>query len=141
LNMLIAILIFVTSLAATIQFAVFTWRIGLLRVATQTVPDSGLAAELSANLLTTNDFAAARAVQGLCPNIDSNPVPKLRSIRLYFSVLKIAERIGDFVVAPDAPGFGGWTNREMALCMRYATVVLSQRLERNRELCEAARAL
>jgi hypothetical protein len=139
--MLIAILIFVTSLAATVQFAVFIWRSGLLRVAAQPVPDSGLAAELSANLLTTNDFASARAVQGLCPNLDSNPVPKLRSIRLYFTALKIAKKIGDFVVAADAPGFGGWTNREMALCTRYATVVLSQRLERNRVLCEAARSL
>jgi hypothetical protein len=139
--MLIAILIFVTSLAATVQFAVFIWRVGLLKVASQPVPDSGMAAELSANLLNTNDFAAARAVQSLCPDLDSNPVPKLRSIRVYFKVLKIAKKIGDFVVAPGAPGFGGWTGREMALCTRYATVVLSQRLERNRVLCEAARSL
>jgi hypothetical protein len=139
--MLIAILIFVTSLAATVQFGVFIWRTGLLRVAAQPVPDSGLAAELSANLLKTNDFAAARAVQSLCPELESNPVPKLRSVRLYFGFLKISKKIGDFVVAPGAPGFGGWTGREMALCTRYATVVLSQRLERNRALCEAARSL
>jgi|ERR1700678_1328349 len=139
--MLIATLIFVTTLAATVQFAVFIWRVGLLQVASQPVPDSGLAAELSANLLNTSDFASARAVQSLCPDLDSNPVPKLRSIRLYFSFLKIAQKIGDFVVAPGAPSFGGWTGREMALCTRYATVVLSQRMERNRVLCEAARSL
>jgi hypothetical protein len=139
--MLISILIFVTSLAATAQFAVFILRVGLLRVASQSVPDSGLAAELSVNLLNTNDFVGASAIQRLCPDLASNPIPKLRSIRLYFSFLKIAKRVGDFVVAPGAPGFGGWTNREMALCTRYATVVLSQRLERNRILCEAARSL
>jgi hypothetical protein len=139
--MLIAILIFVTSLAAMVQFGVFIWRVGLLRVAAQPVPDSGLAAELSANLLNTNDFAAARAVQGLCPDLDSNPVPNFRSVRVYFSFLKAAKKVADFVVSPGAPGFGGWTSREMGLCTRYATVVLSQRLERNRALCEAARSL
>ena len=140
--MLIAILIFVTSLAAMVQFGVFIWRVGLLRVAAQPVPDSGLAAELSANLLNTNDFAAARAVQGLCPDLDSNPVPNFRSVRVYFSFLKTAKKVADFVASPGVPGLGGgWTNREMALCTRYATVVLSQRLERNRALCEAARSL
>ena len=140
--MLIAILIFVTSLAAMVQFGVFIWRVGLLRVAAQPVPDSGLAAELSANLLNTNDFAAARAVQGLCPDLDRNPVPNFRSVRVYFGFLKTAKKIADFVASPGVPGFGGgWTNREMALCTRYATVVLSQRLERNRALCEAARSL
>jgi hypothetical protein len=139
--MLIAILIFVTSLAATVQFAVFIWRVGLLQVASQAVPDSGLAAELSANLLNINDFASARAVQDLCPNLDRNPVPKFRSVRLYFSALKFAKKVGDFIVAPGAQGFGGWTGREMALCTRYATVVLAQRLERNRILCDAARSL
>jgi hypothetical protein len=139
--MLIAILIFVTSLAATVQFAVFIWRAALLQVASQAVPDSGMAAELSSNLLNTNDFASARAIQSLCPDLDSNPVPKLRSIRLYFGFLKVANKIGNFIVAPGATGFGGWTGREMELCTRYATVVLSQRLERNRLLCEAARSL
>jgi hypothetical protein len=139
--MLIAILILVTSLAAMIQFAVFIWRAGLVQVASQPVPDSGLAVELSSNLLNANDFISARTAHNLCPNLDSNPVPKLRTIRMYFSFLKIARNIADFVVSPGAPGFGGWTSREMALCARYATVVLSQRLERNRILCEAARSL
>lgn len=138
--MLIAAFILVMSLAATVQFAVFIWRVGLLRVAAEPVSDSTLAAEASANLLNTNDFASATAVQGLFPDLDRNAVPKLRSVRLYFSFLKLAKKIGDFAVAPGAPGFGGWTTREMALCTRYATVVLSQRLERNRMLCDEARS-
>ncbi len=139
--MLIAALILVTSLAATVQFAVFIWRVSLLRVAAQPVSDSALAVEASTNLLSANDFASATAVQRLCPDLESNPLPKLRSIRLYYGFLKMAKKAGDFIVAPGAPGFGGWTNREMALCTRYATVVLSQRLERNRVLCDEVRSL
>ena len=139
--MLIAIFILVMSLAATVQFAVFIWRVGLKQVAAQPLPDSGLAAEVSSNLLNTNDFAAANSIQGLCPELENNPLPKLRTIRVYYSFLKLAKMIGNIVVAPGAQGFGGWTTREMALCTRYATVVLSQRLERNRVLCTEARAL
>ena len=139
--MLIASFILVMSLAATVQFAVFIWRVGLMRVAAQPVSESMLAADASANLLNTNDFAATTAIQGLCPNLESSsPLPKLRTVRLYFSFLKLAKKAGDFIVAPGAPGFGGWTTREMALCTRYATVVLSQRLERNRMLCDEARS-
>jgi hypothetical protein len=138
--MLIASFILVMSLAATVQFAVFIWRVGLLRVAAQPVSES-LAVDASVNLLNTNDFAAATAIQGLCPDLEGNsPLPKLRTVRLYFSFLKLAKRAGEFIVAPGAPGFGGWTTREMALCTRYATVVLSQRLERNRMLCDEARS-
>src|SRR5271154_6631919 len=138
--MLIAAFILVMSLAATVQFAVFIWRVGLMRVAAQPVSDEGLAAEMSANLLNTNDFYRATAIQGICPDLKSNPIPKLKTIRLYFNFLKLAKRIGEFVVAPGAQGFGGWTGREMALCTRYATVVMSQRLERNRALCDEARS-
>lgn len=137
--MLIAAFILVMSLAATVQFAVFIWRVGLMRVAAEPVSESALATE-AVNLLNTNDFASAAAVQGLFPDLDSNPVPKLRTVRLYFSFLKVAKQIGNFVVAPGAQGFGGWTTREMALCTQYATVVLSQRLERNRMLCDEARS-
>lgn len=138
--MLIAALILVVSLAATVQFAVFIWRVSLLRVAAQPVADSALV-EASTSLLNTNDFASATAVQRLCPNLEDNPLPKLRSIRLYYGLLKMAKAAGDFIVAPGAPGFGGWTTREMALCTRYATVVLSKRLERNRMLCDEVRSL
>jgi hypothetical protein len=138
--MLIAAFILVMSLAATVQFVVFIWRVGLTQVAGQPISDTALAAEVSTNLLNTNDFSAAHAIQKLCPDMESNPIPKLRSVRLYFSFLKVARKAGDLIVAPGAPGFGGWTTREMALCTRYATVVLSQRLERNRLLCDEARS-
>jgi hypothetical protein len=138
--MLIASFILVMSLAAIVQFAVFIWRVGLLRVASQPVSESVLASEASVNLLNTNDFAAANAIQGLCPDLESNPLPRLRTVRLYFSFLRVANKVGDFIVSPGATGFGGWTTREMALCTRYATVVLSERLERNRVLCDEARS-
>jgi hypothetical protein len=138
--MLIAAFILVMSLAATVQFAVFIWRVGLMRVAAEPILDSALEAEASANLMNTQDFAAAAAIQGICPDLERNPIPKLRTVRLYVSLLRLAQKVGDIIVAPGAQGFGGWTTREMALCTRYATVVLSQRLERNRVLCDEARS-
>jgi hypothetical protein len=138
--MLIAAFILVMSLAATVQFAVFIWRVGLMRVAAEPILDSTLEAQASVNLLNTQDFAAATAIQGICPDLERNPIPKFRAVRLYFGLLRLAKKVGDIVVAPGAPGFGGWTTREMALCTRYATVVLSQRLERNRVLCNEARS-
>ena len=80
--MLIAAFILVMSLAATVQFAVFIWRAGLLRVAAEPVSEPMLAAETSANPLNTNDFASATAVQGLFPDLDTNAVPKFRAVRL-----------------------------------------------------------
>ena len=64
----------------------------------------------------------------------------LRSVRVYYSFLKLMNRLGDAIVAPGAEGFGGWTNREMALCTRYTAAVLSQRLRSNQELAAEVRS-
>jgi len=41
--------------------------------------------------------------------------------------LQFAISIGDAIL----PSAASWAQREMALCTRYATVTLAQRLERN----------
>ena len=56
--MLIAAFILVISTAALIQFAVFTWRAGLLRVASEPILDQSEAdsGKKSRNLLNGKDF-------------------------------------------------------------------------------------
>lgn len=114
--MLIAAFIFVMSIAAVVQFAVMNWRAELARVA--------FAGETlsSSNSLNTNEFQNVSAYQNLCPDLASGQAsaPKLAAVRLYYSFLQSARSFSE-----------GWANREMALCSRYATVVLAQRLERN----------
>lgn len=109
--MLIPILIFVLSLAATIQFTMYSWRARLLRFASS--------AALESNVVGAN-FQDVDLFQKLCPSLESGPAPKLGFVRFYYNALQI---IGS-----------EWAKSEMALCGRYAAAVLSQRMERNQVL-------
>jgi hypothetical protein len=139
--MFISASILVICMAAMIQFAVFSWRAGLLRtIATEPVGDQAeLAVEISRNLLSGKDFTDISSLQGLCPDLKNGRV-NLRTVRAYYSFLKAMNRLGDLIVAPGANGFGGWTNREMALCAQYTAAVLSQRLRSNQELAAEVRS-
>ncbi len=113
--MFISAFILVICFAAMVQFAVFSWRAGLLRtIATEPIGDQAeVTAEISRNLLNGKDFADVASLQGLCPDLKNGRV-NLRSVRVYYSFLKAMNRLGDLIVAPGADGFGGWTDREMA---------------------------
>jgi hypothetical protein len=139
--MFISAFILVICSAAMVQFAVFGWRAGLLRmIATEPIGDQAeITAEISRNLLNGKDFAEIASWQGLCPDLKNGRV-KLRSVRVYYSFLKAMNRLGDFIVAPGADDFGGWTNREMALCTQYTAAVLAQRLRSNQELAAEVRS-
>ncbi len=139
--MFISAFILVICFAAMVQFAVFSWRAGLLRtIATEPIGEQAeLRVEISRNLLNGKDFADISSLQGLCPDLKNGRV-NLRSVRVYYSFLKAMNRLGDLVVAPGADGFGGWTGREMALCTRYTAAVLSQRLRSNQELAAEVRS-
>ncbi len=140
--MLIAAFILVISTAAMVQFAVFTWRAGLLRVASEPMleQDEADSTEASRNLLNGKDFKEVLARQDLCPDLDTGSAPSLRPVRLYYSVLRMLHSLGNLIVSPGAPGFGGWTQREMALCTRYAAVVLSHRVQDNQALAAEVRS-
>ena len=139
--MFISAFILVISFAAMVQFAVFSWRAGLLRtIATEPIGDQAeVTAEISRNLLNGRDFADVASLQGLCPDLKNGRV-KLRSVRVYYSFLKAMSRLGDMIVAPGADGFGGWTGREMALCTQYTAAVLTQRLRSNQALAAEVRS-
>jgi hypothetical protein len=137
-TMLIAAFIFVISVAALVQFAVFTWRAGFLRVASQPLPNQGEAAFATRNLLQSQSFEDVSAYQQLCPEVGADAGQNLRSVRLYYSFLQSVSDLGSSVVEAAMPR--GWAQREMALCTRYAAVVLSQRMERNQALAAEVRS-
>ncbi|MGA8143684.1 MAG: hypothetical protein WB987_07330 [Candidatus Acidiferrales bacterium] len=119
--MFISIIILVMSLAALIQFAAFTWRAAFLSVATAQLPED------RAKYFSLNDFEEASAYDRLCPELGAGGGTKLGSVSLYHSFLQFVTSIGDAILPPAA----GWAHREMALCTRFATVALAQRMERN----------
>jgi hypothetical protein len=116
--MLIPALIFVLSLAATMQFTIYSWRARLLRfAASSAVEDSTNAPRVSG----ANSFHDVDLLQELCPSLDSGPAPQLGAVRLYYKAVQLL-------------GSTQWANGEMALCRSYAAAVLSQRMQRNQIL-------
>lgn len=136
--MLISAFILVISIATMIQFAAFTWRAGLLRTAALPLPNEAESYLASRNLLQSNSFSDVSALQELCPEVGAETGTNLRSVRLYYSFLQFLSTLGSSIL--EAGTSTGWTNREMALCTRYATVVLSQRMERNYALSTEIRS-
>lgn len=119
--MLAAAFILVLSTAALIQFAAFTWRAAFLSVATAEL------SEESPKLPSFNSFQEAAAYEKLCPEISAGDGSQLGSVSFYHGLLETLKSMGAAIMPPAA----GWAEREMALCTRYATVRLAQRLERN----------
>ena len=137
--MMIAAFICVISTAALIQFGVFTWRAGLLRVASASLA-TDQSEGVEANSLNGNDFTEVLARHELCPDLKGGTTRGLRLVRVYYNFMRALNKLGDVIVSPGAPGFGSWTQREMALCTRYTAAVLSQRLQHNQMLAEQARS-
>jgi hypothetical protein len=133
--MLIAAFIFVMSMAAVIQFAVLSWRAGLIRVAS-----GSLAAEWQASTaksMISEGFANITAYSKLCPDIEAGSTPKLRSVQVYYRCLQL---VGSLSKAIEPLRNLQWASREMALCTQYAAVTLSQRLERNQAQLASVRS-
>jgi hypothetical protein len=58
-------------------------------------------------------------------------------VSVYYALMGFLSRLGGLFLP--AEGFS-WTHREMALCTQYATVRLTQRLERNSTVVSQARS-
>lgn len=120
--MLIAAFICAISLGVMLQFLTLTWRAGLVSIAAQeAVPGIEL---------KINDFRDVTLYQNLSPDLGFGPAPKMRAVRLYYRVL-------EFLSGGET---AGWARREMALCTRYATVVISHRLASNQALAAEMRS-
>ncbi len=137
--MLIAAFILVISTAALMQFAMFAWRASLLRtVSAQYVNEADTSLQPDPNLLSFNSFQEVMAVyRDLCPELQSGSASNLRPVSIYYAAMGFLSRLAGSLLPAD--GFG-WANREMALCTQYATVRLSQRLERNSSVVNQARS-
>ncbi|MGH9714589.1 MAG: hypothetical protein ACRD5M_14940 [Candidatus Acidiferrales bacterium] len=136
--MLISAFILVISVAALIQFAVFGWRARLLQVASEPLANQADSPDAPSNLLQSKDFKDVLAYQVLCSEVGADAGQGLGSVRLYYSFLQFLSGLGSSFIEATTPN--GWMQREMALCTRYAAVVLSQRMERNQALAAEVRS-
>jgi hypothetical protein len=139
-KMLIAAFILVISTAAMIQFAVFSWRASLLRIVSEPlINEADGSLQPCLNLLSFSSFQEVLAVyRDICPDLGTGSTSNLRGVSLYYGLMRFLSGLGSSLIP--AAGTAGWTQREMALCTQYATVRLSQRLERNVTLVNEARS-
>lgn len=120
--MLIAAFICAISLGVMLQFLALTWRAGLVSMAAQQM--------VPGIELKIKDFQDVSVYQNLSPDLGLGPAPKLRAVKLYYRALQ-------FLSGSET---AGWAGREMALCTRYATVVISHRIAGNQALAAEMRS-
>jgi hypothetical protein len=131
-----AAMLFAISTVAIAQFGMYYWRAVLASVASQPVSESVLAAVSAENRpLRANDFAQFAGLHDLTPDLS----PRGRGlglVRFYYGVIKAV----DLLVGVRVPVVAAWSEREGAICARYAAVQVDQRLQANLELATTMRS-
>jgi hypothetical protein len=131
-----AAMLFAISVVALTQFAAYYWRAMLAGAAAQPVSDRVLAAAGVQNgQLTGHDFPTLLGLHNLTPELRSGG-NGLGLVRLYYALLDGVAS----VVGRSMPAVGAWTERELAVCARYAAVQIDRRLQANLELAASLRS-
>jgi hypothetical protein len=124
------------SIVALSQFALYYWRAVLAGVAAQPVSDRVLvAAQVENGRLMPKHFQTLAGLHDLTPNLNPNR-SGLGLVRVYY---KFIEGL-DAVVGKKIPTFALWSERERALCARYAAVLVDRRLQANLDLAASLRS-
>ena len=131
-----AAMLFAISIVALTQFAAYYWRAMLAGAAAQPVSERVLAAAGVQNgQVTGQDFPALVGLHSLTPELRSGG-NGLGLVRAYYSLIDgIASLVGSSL-----PAVGAWSERELAICARYAAVQIDRRLQANLELAASLRS-
>lgn len=130
---MVATIIFCVSMLAFGQFGLYYWRASIANTARRQVSDRvRIAAGISAVSVTSRDFRAILTVHDVTPDLRGSG-GAYRTIRAYYSIV---EKIGRLI-----PPLTGWAEAEMAMCSRYAAVLVDQHLERNMHLAAQMRGM
>jgi hypothetical protein len=131
-----AAMLFAISTVAISQFGMYYWRAVLASVASQAVSDSVLAAASAENRpLRAADFAHFVGLHELTPDL-SPKGHSLGLVRFYYGVIRGLDKL----VGSQVPALAQWTEREGAICARYAAVQVDRILQGNLELAAAMRS-
>jgi hypothetical protein len=127
-----AAMILAIAIVALFQFALYYWRAVLTGVAALPVSTRVLeAAQVEAPELRGADFAKLASLFDLTPELKGGD-SGLGLVGMYFAAVREAEKLFGNL----SPALMNWSEREMALCARYAAVQIDRRLQAN--LAQAA---
>jgi hypothetical protein len=131
-----AAMLFTISIVALAQFGLYYWRAVLSGVAAQPVSDRVLwAAHVENGRVTSQHFETLAGLHDLTPDLYPNR-GGLGLVRLYHRVVQVV----DSLAGSRIPAIAAWSNRERAICARYAAVQVDRRLQANLELAASLRS-
>src|SRR6266849_6954285 len=131
-----AAMLFAISIVALSQFAAYYWRAMLAGAAAQPVSERVLvAAGVENGQVTGHDFQTLLSLHHVTPELSSGS-SGLRSVRLYYFIV---DAIGA-LARTRMPAIAAWSEREAAVCARYAAVQIDRRLQANLELAASLRS-
>jgi hypothetical protein len=131
-----AAMLFAISIVALTQFAAYYWRAMVAGAAAQPVSDRVLAAAGVQNgQVTGQDFPALLGLHDLTPELRAGG-SGLGLVRLYYGLVDAIAAL----VGRSMPAVGAWSQRELAVCARYAAVQIDRRLQANLELAASLRS-
>jgi hypothetical protein len=120
---MIAAILFMVSIVALGQFALYYWRAVISGVSTQPISERvRTAAGITAPQIGARDFHTILSLHDLSPDL-RGPNGSFIGLRAYFSAI---EKLGRLI-----PATASWANAEMLTCSRYIAVLVDQHLERN----------
>ena len=124
------------SVVALSQFAIYYWRAILAAAAGQPVSEQVLAAAGVQNgHVTRRDFETFAGLHDLTPELNPGG-GGLGPVRLYYRLVNAV----DYLIGRRIPALAAWTERELAICARYAAVQIDRRLQSNLELAASLRS-
>jgi hypothetical protein len=114
---MIPAVLFIVSVVALGQFALYYWRSVLAGVASQPISER------------VRDAVGAADFGTLMKLHDRTPSPResdgeLQTVQVYYTAMEALNRL----VGARFPQLAAWTNREMATCRRYVAVMVDRRL-------------
>ena len=132
---MLSAMLLVISITALAQFALYYWRAVLAGVAAQPVSDRVFAAAgLDDGHVTANDFATLAGLHELTPDLQAGN-GGLGVVRLYY---RAVDALGA-LAGSRFPAVAAWSERECAVCARYAAVQIDRRLQVNLALAASLR--
>jgi hypothetical protein len=129
-------MLFLFSMVALIQFALYYWRAVLAGVAAQPVSDRVLAAARVENgRLRPEHFKTLVGLHDLTPDLYPNH-GGLGLVRLYYRLVEGLNALAGAQI----PAIAVWSERERIICARYAAVQVDRRLQASLDLAASLRS-
>ena len=120
---MMAMILFLVSTVAFVQFGLYYWRATISGVAARAISDRiRIAAGITAASVGAQDFRSILIIKDLSPVLRGS-VGSFRVIRSYYSIVSTLGKI--------VPAMANWSKSEMTICSRYAAVLMDQHLENN----------